>query len=241
MGVQQLEARSVSFARNRAGRAVAPQLADIALTAASGRITVLAGATGAGKTTLLYLLGGLLRPTAGEILADGEPISRWTASHRDRWRRHVGLLFQHAELIGDLSAAENVVLPLVPRLGSLATKRAAAMRALAVLDVAELAGQATRELSGGERQRVALARAVVGGPDVLLLDEPTAHQDDAQVQRIFGVMRQARERGAVVVVASHDPRVLRAGLADDAHQLVAGRLLPLNRDTVTESDDEDPR
>jgi len=222
MGILTLQARGVGFVR-AGGKTI---LDTIDLAADAGAITALAGPTGAGKSTLLHLLGGLLRPTTGEILADDNAISRWTAAHRDRWRRRVGLLFQHAELIGDLSAAENVLLPLVPRPGNLATKEAAVRHALEELEVATFADQAARDLSGGERQRVALARALVGRPEVLLLDEPTAHQDDARSARILEVVGAARDQGAIVVVASHDPRVLEAGLADQVRQLEGGRLRP---------------
>ncbi len=222
MGILTLRARSVGFVRG-GDKTI---LDAIDLTADAGAVTALAGPTGSGKSTLLHLLGGLLRPTTGEVLADDDAISRWTAAHRDRWRRRVGLLFQHAELIGDLSAAENVLLPLVPRPGDLATKGEAVRRALEDLEVAAFADQAARDLSGGERQRVALARALVGEPEILLLDEPTAHQDDAHSARILEIVGAARDRGAIVVVASHDPRVLGAGLADQVGRLEDGRLHP---------------
>ena len=225
MAGPRLEARNVSFFRRRSGRGDAPILDAVDLAVSAGEIVALTGPTGAGKSTLLYLLGGLLRPGAGEVLADGEPISRWTPAYRDRWRRRVGFLFQHAELLADLSAADNVLLPLIPRPGPLADKVAAVHRTLEELEATPYAEQAVRELSGGERQRVALARALVTEPEFLLLDEPTAHQDDHRAAQILQVVRGARDRGAVVVLASHDPRVLRAGLVDRVRELADGRLV----------------
>lgn len=220
MSVQRLSARDVGLRRDR-GKVI---LDAIDLEATAGTVTLVAGPTGAGKSTLLYLLGGMLRPSQGEILADGEAVSRWTAAHRDRWRRRVGFLFQHAELIGDLSAADNVTLPLIPRSGSLVAKGAIVRRTLAALRIDALATQAARELSGGERQRVALARALVGEPEILLLDEPTAHQDDDAAELILTAIRHGRERGAVIVIASHDRRALNAALADRTVFLTGGRL-----------------
>ena len=225
MAGPRLEARNISFFRRRTGHGDAPILDAVDLAVSAGEIVALTGPTGAGKSSLLYLLGGLLRPDVGEVLADGEPISRWTAAHRDRWRRRVGFLFQHAELLADLSTADNVLLPLIPRPGSLADKVASVHRILGELEATPYAEQAVRELSGGERQRVALARALVTEPEFLLLDEPTAHQDDHRAAQILQVVHGARDRGAVVVLASHDPRVLRAGLADRVQELAAGRLV----------------
>ena len=131
-----------------------------------------------------------------------------------------------AELIEDLSAGENVLMPLVPRPGSLAAKRDAVRRVLASLDDTALADQPISELSGGERQRVALARALVTEPTILLLDEPTAHQDDDRVDEILGVITATTARPTCVVVASHDPRVVESGCADTVHCLAAGRLVP---------------
>lgn len=225
MNSPHLEAVGVSFTAGCAKGPPLEVLNSIDLSFGAGAIALLSGPTGAGKSTLLHLLGGLLRPTEGEIRADGEPISRWTAEHRDRWRRRVGILFQGAELIEDLTAAENVLMPLVPRPGSLAAKGDAVQRTLASLGDASLAGRPVMELSGGERQRIALARALVTEPAILLLDEPTAHQDDARAGEILNVITSARTRGALVVMASHDPRVTESGLADIIHQLEDGRLL----------------
>ena len=218
-------AERVALLRDRPGAADRPILQGIDLRFSAATVTLLTGPTGAGKSSLLHLLGGLLRPTEGQIVADGEAISRWTAAHRDRWRRQVGIAFQQAHLVADLSVEENVLLPLVPRPGGLRAKSAAVREWLERLQVAALAEQPARELSGGERQRVALARALVTEPRLLLLDEPTAHQDRAQVARILEELDAARRRGALVVVATHDPRLVESGVADCCRVLAAGRLL----------------
>ena len=189
-----------------------------------GGLSLVTGATGAGKSSLLHLLAGLLRPTSGEVLADGAPVSRWSAAHRDRWRRRVGIVFQAANLFSELSVLENVILPLVPRAASLTALRAAGREVLAQLALAHLAGAQASQLSGGERQRTALARALVGRPDFLIADEPTAHQDPANAEGVLQALAALRRRNAVVVVAAHDPRVVAAGVADHRWRLDAGRL-----------------
>ncbi len=224
MSLSRLEMVGVGLAKQRAGAQPRTILAGINLTFTAGAVTALAGPTGAGKSSLLHLLGGLLRPTEGEILADGESISRFTAAHRDRWRRNVGILFQGAELLLDLSGGENILLPLIPRPGSIRAKAEAVDRILATLDAQRLVDQPARELSGGERQRVALARALVTEPPLLLLDEPSAHQDDGRVFSILEFIGATKDRGAMVVIASHDPRVLESGIADSVHVLEEGRL-----------------
>jgi putative ABC transport system ATP-binding protein len=225
-GVSVWRARGGPAVRRGAdGGATEAILQRIDLSCRAGSVTLLTGPTGAGKSTLLYLLGGLLRPSEGRILADGEAISRWTAAHRDRWRRRVGILFQSAYLVDDLSVGENLLLPLVPRPGRLREKVAVVQEWLERLGLSELASQPASELSGGERQRAGLARALVTEPGILLLDEPTAHQDAAQVARVLAEVAGARERGALVVVASHDPRLLESGVADRVRRLERGRLL----------------
>ncbi len=190
-------------------------------------LAVISGATGSGKSTLLHVLAGLLRPVQGEVLVDGEAVSRWVSSHRDRWRRKVGIVFQHDRLLGDLSAVENVLLPLIPQGSSLKECRRSALAALGRMSVDALADKLVCNLSGGERQRIAIARAVVSQPSFLLADEPTAHQDHESAEEILKALAAAAAAGAVVIVTAHDPRILEADGADGCFRLVQGRLTAL--------------
>lgn len=187
-----------------------------------GAVSAILGPTGAGKSTLLNVLAALLRPDEGRVLADGAPVSSWIAAHRDRWRRQVGLGFQVPAFLDGLTVLENVVAPRVPIETGIRRLLDQARSALEATGVAHLADRQPPSLSVGERQRVGLARALVGHPAYLLLDEPTAHQDDAGVQIVVRAIQDAACRGAVVVVATHDRRLLPA--TDRSWDLAAGRL-----------------
>ncbi len=199
-------------------------LDDLSAHFAPGSLSLVRGPTGSGKSTLLGILGGLLRPTAGVVRHDGEPVSRWSAAHRDRWRRRVGIAFQRPALLDGLTSLENVMVPKVPSARRRLALRQAATEALEAVSMAELAGRVVESLSGGERQRVACARALIGHPDVLLLDEPTAHQDDHGVEVVMRAAGAAALRGAVVIVASHDPRFDSVEIVDAHWELREGRL-----------------
>ncbi|MBT8339212.1 MAG: ATP-binding cassette domain-containing protein [Desulfatitalea sp.] len=192
---------------------------------ASGQTALITGATGAGKSSLLHLLGGLLRPTSGEVWADGAPVSRWSAFHQDLWRRKVGVLFQHLHLLNDLSILENVLLPRVPRREPW---HRMVQQAEALMDRLGLGPDfqaPAHTLSGGQRQRVALARALAAEPRFLLLDEPTSFQDDANTLRLFALCTEMAARGACVVICSHDQRLrCAANQFSQRLHLVQGRL-----------------
>ena len=186
--------------------------------------TLVSGPNGSGKTTLLHLLGAILRPTAGEVLAGGVAVSRFTANHRDRFRRDAGICFQRSELWTDLSALENVMVPAVPRGWALSELRRRAGAALERVGAARLAGRPAGALSIGERQRVALARALVASPTYLLADEPTAHQDDRAVSLVAAALAEEARRGAAVVVTSHDPRLVGQDWIERRYVLGEARL-----------------
>ncbi|MGD9331582.1 MAG: ATP-binding cassette domain-containing protein [Desulfobacterales bacterium] len=190
-----------------ASPSAAPLLRRIDALFPGGQVSLVSGPSGAGKSTLLHLLAALLRPTSGEIVADGQPVSRWLTTHRDRWRRHLGIVFQQDRLVSRLTALENVMLPLIPRSGGPHQWRRRSQEMLSRLNAGALAGKMVAALSGGQRQRVAGARALVNRPDYLLADEPVAHQDLDNARRVGDLLQQAADRGAVVVVAAHDRHV----------------------------------
>jgi len=203
MHLQGLACHQLGFARP--GRK--PVLEMLEARFAPGQATLISAPTGTGKSTLLHLLGGLLRPTSGEVWADGQPVSRWPAPHRDLWRRQVGMVFQHLNLVPDLSVMENVLLPCIPTASSCTglIRRAGAL--LKQLDLPAAGREPLQTLSGGERQRVAIVRALITRPRFLLMDEPTSFQDDDGTANLFILLAEAAADDACVVVCSHDVRL----------------------------------
>jgi putative ABC transport system ATP-binding protein len=202
----------------------------VSLEVRSGQVVGLVGPSGSGKSTTLLLLAGLEPPDAGAVRLDGQDLAGLGPAGRQALRRdRVALVFQGYGLLSLLTARENVELPFrVARRDPAAA--AAAGRWLALLGLADRADQRTDQLSGGERQRVALARALAVEPDVLLVDEPTAELDEDNRDRAVGLLRDAADRGAAVVVATHDPEVVK--LCDRVVRLVDGRPVELDPDSV---------
>ena len=210
-----LELRAVSRVHGT-GRAKVDALVDANLVVTAGELVAVMGPSGSGKTTLLSLAGGLERPTSGEVLVEGMPLSRMSAGRLAALRRRtVGYVFQQFNLIDGLTAAENVSVPLeLDGVGRRAARRAA-MDALDELGLAELADRFPDELSGGEQQRVAIARAMVGDRVLLLADEPTGALDTVRGEEVLRLLRRHCERGGAGVLVTHD-----AGLAAWADRVV---------------------
>jgi putative ABC transport system ATP-binding protein len=222
--VPALSAKDVSK-RVSDGRSRREVLKGISLDLHRGEMLLVRGPSGSGKTTLLAILGGMLLPTSGEVWLGGEAISRLRDHQRAEVRRaKVGFLFQDFGLIEGMTVLDNVLLPLIPAGGD---KAAATVQAVALLDqlgIGNLAHANVTSLSGGERQRVALARARIAGPEVLLLDEPTAHLDTARAQGLMTDLARLCDQGTAVLVASHDSRVERAERIDRRLDLDDGTL-----------------
>ena len=194
----------------------------VSLEVEGGQVVGLVGPSGSGKSTTLLLLAGLEPPDAGVVRLDGEDLADLGPAGRQALRRdRVALVFQGYGLLSLLTARENVELPFRVARRDPGAAAAAATRWLGLLGLADRADQRTDQLSGGERQRVALARALAVEPAVLLVDEPTAELDEENRDRAVGLLRDAADRGAAVVVATHDPEVV--DLCDRVVRLVDGR------------------
>ncbi len=198
-------------------------LDQVDLEIAAGESVAILGPSGSGKSTLLALVAGLDRPSRGEVLLDGEPIQDLD---EDRLailrRRKVGFVFQSFQLLGNLTALENVELPL--DLAEAPSVRARATELLELVGLGARGHHYPAQLSGGEQQRVALARAFATRPPILLADEPTGNLDPATGQRVLAVLADLRTRfGTTLVLVTHDPAV--AAIADRRLHLDAGRLV----------------
>ena len=158
-----LVCQNVSLFRRQADGSERSILKHVDATLTAGEGAMISGKTGAGKSTLLHLLAGLLRPSQGQIKANGQPVSRWHTAHRDLWRRQVGIVFQHPHLINGFTVLENVILPMIPRGASITQLRKLAREALDTLGISHLAKQNVRSLSGGEQQRVSIAPPLFPG------------------------------------------------------------------------------
>jgi putative ABC transport system ATP-binding protein len=191
-------------------------------TIPDGSLALLLGPSGCGKTTLLSCLAGILSPTSGTIHHGDTEITSLGASGLTAYRRHgVGIVFQAFNLVPSLTATENVMLPM--RCAGTKTK-AARQRAAELLDEVDLSDRADHlpsRLSGGQQQRVAIARALALDPPLILADEPTAHLDYIQVETTLRILRSLARPGRVVVVVTHDDRLL--PLADEVVELVPHR------------------
>jgi putative ABC transport system ATP-binding protein len=202
-----------------------------ALTGASveigpGEIVALLGPSGSGKSTLLHCLAGILRPDAGEIVYRGQRVDDRSDEQRSALRRSdFGFVFQFGSLVPELSALENVALPL--RLSGQRRRpaEATAREWLDRFDVGDLAGKRPGEMSGGQGQRVAVARALVTGPRVVFADEPTGALDSYSGERVMDLLSGvARAQGASIVLVTHEARV--AAYADREVSLRDGAVVP---------------
>ena len=189
------------------------------LDVGAGSLVILMGPSGCGKTTLLSCLGGILRPTGGAIKFGDVDVTSLDARGLSRYRREtVGIVFQAFNLVPSLTALENVM---VPMLAARMSRRAAFKRAQQLLSRVGLQDRMSHrpgDLSGGQQQRVAVARAIALDPPLVLADEPTAHLDFIQVEEILRLIRELASGDRMVVVATHDSRIL--PLADRVVELV---------------------
>ncbi len=186
-----------------------PALRDASLSVQRGEIVAVMGPSGSGKSTLLFCLAGILVPASGRVIFDGQPIDALREEQRSRLRRdRFGFVFQFGQLVPELTAEENVALPLL--LGGMRRQQALARARswFARLELDGLESHRGGEMSGGQAQRVALARGMVAQPDVLFADEPTGSLDSLTGELVMNLMTSvAREEGITVVLVSHEPRV----------------------------------
>ncbi|GAA3926452.1 ABC transporter ATP-binding protein [Actinomadura viridis] len=199
-----IEAREVALSFGRT-----PALRGASLAAGPGEILAIMGPSGSGKTTLLHCLAGILVPDSGEVHFAGERIDTLSEAGRSALRRdRFGFVFQFGQLVPELTAEENIALPLLLAGG----RRAAALREAGAwferLGLDGLHKRRSGELSGGQAQRVALARGLVARPEILFADEPTGALDSLNGEQVMELLvTAAREQGTTVIVVTHEPRV----------------------------------
>ena len=201
-----------------------PAVRGVDLSLGHGEFAAITGPSGAGKSTLLHLIGGLERPTSGEIWLDGQRVDQLSQA---RWavlrRRHIGFVFQFFNLVSNMTVADNVELAAI--MGGASRKQAQARREelLGELGLAAKAHAAPARLSGGEQQRVALARAMANRPMLLLADEPTGNLDSAASRAVLALLGRVHSDGQSILLVTHDLRV--ASAADRVISLFDGMVV----------------
>ncbi|MEI8382284.1 MAG: ABC transporter ATP-binding protein [Planctomycetota bacterium] len=187
-------------------------LRGVSCQIAQGSFTFILGPSGSGKSTLLYLLGALDEPTSGVISVSGTPLGGMTSRERDKFRREeVGFIFQSFNLLSNLSAVDNALVPFLPR-GVAPEQRREAIELLSRLGLKDRLTHRPNQLSGGEQQRVAIARALLKKPKLVLADEPTGELDTENGAAIMADLRTlCREHQSTVVVVTHEQEHVQPG------------------------------
>jgi putative ABC transport system ATP-binding protein len=216
--------RGVTYAYGE-GELARPVLRDVDLSVGPGEIVLLTGPSGSGKTTLLTLIGALRAMQQGSAVVLGQELTGAAERERVALRRRIGFIFQSHNLLGFLTARQNVAMAL--ELDPATTERERLARAGAMLEavgIGEKAESRPDQLSGGQRQRVAVARALVGGPGLVLADEPTAALDRRSGGEVARLLRDlAKGRGVPILMVTHDPRIL--DIADRIVAMEDGRIV----------------
>lgn len=196
---------------------------DINLTIKSGTCVLLSGASASGKTTLLSLLSCLSRPTKGKYHCLGQEVSHWSEKFLTEFRqKHLGIVFQHFNLIKKMTSQVNIALPLLAQNYSLTQIEKKVKKVAQEVGIEQRLDFEIDTLSGGELQRVAIARALVGEPDIIFADEPTSHLDSDNSEQILSLFSQLKAAGKTIIITSHDPLVKNHSLIDEIFTLKDG-------------------
>lgn len=204
-------------------------LHNISLRVKKNQCICIEGPSGSGKTTLLSILGGLYCPTSGSASVNGIKISRLPELFLTRYRREqVGFIYQHYNLLENMTVLQNVCLPLVPLGIHPIEQRKRALNLLKRFGLLHRKNYLTANISGGEQQRTAIARALINDPPILIGDEPTAHLDGKLSHDLFQHLGSLKEDGKTLILASHDPFVLNHSLVDVRYRIDNGNLLQVS-------------
>jgi lipoprotein-releasing system ATP-binding protein len=220
----------------RSGPEIVHVLRGISMHVNEGEVVALVGASGVGKSTLLHLFGALDRPTKGRVTFAGGDLFARSEAELVQYRRHqVGFVFQFYNLLGEMSALENAMIPALLARRSTRDARERAAESLVEVGLADRMRHRPGELSGGEQQRVAIARALVNGPRVIIADEPTGNLDPKTSEVIYDLfLRLQAERGIAFLIATHNPDLARK--AERGYRLVEGRARPIGAEPVAGSE-----
>ena len=200
-------------------------LKDINLSINEGELIILKGSSGSGKSTILSLIAALNKPTSGEVIVDNKKISKLPDNFASIYRRdNIGFIFQKYNLIADITVKENILLPLIPLnpdADELDKKLDLVMEKFKISHKKETL---VKNLSGGEQQRVAIARANVNNPKIIIADEPTANLDEKLSLHFIEILKELKNAGKTIVVATHDPLFFNLDFVDREIQVSNGTI-----------------
>ena len=219
-----IEAVGLTKIYNKGKKHQVQAVTDANVLVNGGQITAFVGPSGCGKTTLMSMLGQLLTPTIGKVLVNGEDVTAYSDLWKAKFRREkVGFVFQHINLLPNLNALENVLMPLVCHDVDLSKKEKAALDLLVDLGLGDRAYFMVEQLSGGQQQRVALARALVTGPEIIVADEPLTFVDAQSAQTILDYFKRLRDEGKTICISTHIADL--AKLADRTYVMKEGKIV----------------
>ncbi|NLK67145.1 MAG: ABC transporter ATP-binding protein [Campylobacteraceae bacterium] len=190
-------------------------LKDLSFTVKEKETFFLTGVSGSGKSTVLALIAGLYKPTSGDIIINGESMTKLSLKYASKFRReNIGIIFQSFNLIPTLTVMDNILLPTLP---DMVDRRDRAMEMLENLHLTHRKNTLAKFLSGGEQQRVAIIRALINDPDVILADEPTANLDKGLSEKLLEYFSMMKDK--TIIISTHDSFLLESGLADSRFDL----------------------
>lgn len=201
-------------------------LQNITMDIKKGEFVILKGSSGSGKSTILSLIAALLKPTSGDLLVDTKQVSKLNDNFASEFRRdNVGFVFQKFNLVTELTVKENILLPLVPLHLSQMQMQKKLDIVMQKFKISHKADAIVKNLSGGEQQRVAIARANINNPKIILADEPTANLDKELSLHFIEILRELKNEGKTIVVATHDPLFFHLDFVDKEIELEKGLLV----------------
>jgi len=200
---------------------------DVSMKAENGKITVLVGPSGCGKTTLMSMIGQLLTPTKGKVKVNNEDITVFSDGWKAVFRRQkVGFVFQHINLLPNLNALNNVIVPLLCHDLDPAEFRKNALDLLGQLGLADRAFFKVEQLSGGQQQRVAVARALITKPEIVVADEPMTFVDEESAKTISDFFCKLKDEGKTILISTHSSNI--TNLANKTYEMNNGRIIRSN-------------
>ena len=218
-----IETENLTKIYNRGKPNEVQAIIDANIVAADGEITVFVGPSGCGKTTLMSLIGQLLSPSTGRVLIDGQDISAYSEHWKAVFRReNIGYIFQHINLLPNLNAVDNVLMPLLCHNVDIEKSRGPALVLLNDLGLGDRSYFKVENLSGGEQQRVSVARALIAEPKIIIADEPLTFVDEASAKKITDHLIQLRDEGKTILISTHVSNLARLG--DKTISILNGKI-----------------